>query len=458
MTVATAEEHVIHTERYAVPEATAAACADAGRVVAVGTTAVRALESAAATGALAGRTDLYIHGDFRFQVVDVLVTNFHLPRSTLLLLVEAFCGPGWRDLYASGAGRRLPLPLLRRRHGGRSVGSEGPAGVAGRGRPVNPLVVDVTARDGAARCGRVVTPRGSYRTPAFMPVGTRGAVKGLDAADLEALGAEIVLANTYHLMLRPGADAVAALGGLHRFTGWHGHTLTDSGGFQVHSLRPRVDDDGVTFASVYDGAPTRLTPERAVEVQGLLGADIQMVLDVCASLPASREELRLAVDRTATWAARARAHHDRVGARPEGQALFGIVQGGTDRQLRVESARRTVALEFDGYGIGGLSVGEPRHEMLETLAATVPQLPADRPRYLMGVGDPVGMLEAVALGVDQFDCVAPTRAGPPRHDLDHVGSPQPAQRRSRHRRTAARPGLCRCPTCARWSRGYLRHL
>ncbi len=322
---------------------------------------------------------------------------------------------------------------------------------------MRPLVVEVSATDGCARTGRVTTPRGSYRTPGFMPVGTRGAVKGLDSADLDALGAEVVLANTYHLMLRPGAETVAALGGLHRFTGWGGHTLTDSGGFQVHSLQSRVDDDGVTFASVYDGAPTRLTPETAVEIQGLIGADIQMVLDVCASLPATSETLRVAVDRTADWAARARAHHDRIEERPEGQALFGIVQGGTDGALRTESAERTVALEFDGYGIGGLSVGEPRHQMLEALAATVPLLPDDRPRYLMGVGDPVGMLESVALGVDQFDCVAPTRAA--RHGSIWTSAGRVNLRNAANaRHDGPLDAGCPCPTCARWSRGYLRHL
>jgi len=322
---------------------------------------------------------------------------------------------------------------------------------------MNPLVVEIDATDGLARTGRVVTPRGSYRVPAFMPVGTRGAVKSLDSADLAALGAEVVLANTYHLMLRPGADTVAALGGLHRFTGWDGHTLTDSGGFQVHSLRPRVDDDGVTFASVYDGLATRLTPETAVEVQGLLGADIQMVLDVCASLPATPDVLRTAVDRTTAWAARARAHFDRVEARPEGQALFGIVQGGTDASLRAESAEATVALAFDGYGIGGLSVGEPRSAMLDALAATVPLLPVDRPRYLMGVGDPVGMLEAVALGIDQFDCVAPTRAA--RHGSMWTSAGRMNLRNAVHARDDGPiDASCRCPTCARWSRGYLRHL
>ena len=322
---------------------------------------------------------------------------------------------------------------------------------------VNPLHVEIAATDGSARTGRVITPRGSYQIPAFMPVGTRGAVKGLDSGDLDALGAEVVLANTYHLMLRPGADVVADLGGLHRFTGWTGHTLTDSGGFQVHSLQASVDDDGVTFASIYDGAATRLTPESAVEIQGLLGADIQMVLDVCASLPATPEVLRLALDRTSDWAARARAHHDRVERRPEGQALFGIVQGGTDTALRTESAMRTVDLAFDGYGIGGLSVGEPRDEMLAALAATVPHLPTDRPRYLMGVGDPVGMLESVALGVDQFDCVAPTRAA--RHGSMWTSSGRLNLRNAVFARDDGPvDAACPCSTCARWSRGYLRHL
>jgi len=233
--------------------------------------------------------------------------------------------------------------------------------------------------------------------------------------------------------------------------------LTDSGGFQVHSLRPKVDDDGVTFASVYDGASTRLTPETAVEIQGLIGADIQMVLDVCASLPATPEVLRVAVDRTTAWAARARAHHDRIEDRPEGQALFGIVQGGTDIVLRTESARRTVELDFDGYGIGGLSVGEPRAQMLEALEVTVPLLPVDRPRYLMGVGDPVGMLESIALGVDQFDCVAPTRAA--RHGSMWTSTGRINLRNAKFARDIEPvDSACPCATCARWSRGYLRHL
>jgi len=317
--------------------------------------------------------------------------------------------------------------------------------------------MEVTATDGAARAGTVRTTRGSYATPAFMPVGTRGAVKALDSVDLEALGAEVVLGNTYHLMLRPGVDTVARLGGLHRFTGWSGHTLTDSGGYQVHSLRPSVDDGGVTFTSVYDGDRLRLTPELAVEAQGLLGADIQMVLDVCATLPATPEVLRVAVDRTAQWATRARRHHQRLEERPEGQALFGIVQGGTDPSLRAESAERTVALEFDGYGIGGLSVGEPRPAMLEALAATVPHLPVDRPRYLMGVGDPQGLMEAVALGVDQFDCVAPTRMA--RHGTVLTRAGKLNLRNAVHADAdAPLEAGCACLTCSRWSRGYLRHL
>ncbi|MEQ1701877.1 MAG: tRNA guanosine(34) transglycosylase Tgt, partial [Ilumatobacteraceae bacterium] len=265
---------------------------------------------------------------------------------------------------------------------------------------------EAAATDGAARTGVAHTARGSYRTPCFMPVGTRGAIKYLSAADYERLGAEIVLGNTYHLMLRPGAETVAHFGGLGKFAAWGGLTLTDSGGFQVFSLAPKVDDDGVTFKSTYDGSSHRFTPEIAVHTQELLGADIQMVLDVCPPLPSPPEVVRRAVERTSMWAARAKASHQR----PD-QALFGIVQGGIDEAMRVESAQRTVALDFDGYGIGGLSVGETRHEMLPALAAAIAHLPADRPRYLMGVGDPASLVEAVGLGVDQFDCVMQTRIG-----------------------------------------------
>jgi queuine tRNA-ribosyltransferase len=314
--------------------------------------------------------------------------------------------------------------------------------------------VTVDATDGTARATTVTTGRGRFATPCFMPVGTRGAVRTLAASDLEMLGASVVLANTYHLMLRPGTDTVAALGGLHGFTGWRGHLLTDSGGFQVFSLGDgvRVDDDGVSFKSTYDGSTHRLTPEDAVAVQAALGADIQMVLDVCTRLPAPPEELRLAVDRTAAWAARAR----RV-ERPDGQALFGIVQGGVDPSLRVESARRTVELDFDGHGIGGLSVGEHRSEMVDALGATLAELPADRPRYLMGVGDPAGMTEAVGLGVDMFDCVLPTRLA--RHGTVLTSAGRWQIRNAAHA-TDDRPldPGCGCSVCARHSRAYLRHL
>ena len=314
------------------------------------------------------------------------------------------------------------------------------------------LRVDVQATDGAARTTTVTSPRGTYTTPTFMPVGTRGAVKHLTSADLEELGAEFILSNTYHLMLRPGAEIVADLGGLHGFMDWRGHTLTDSGGYQVFSLKPKVDDDGATFVSTYDGSRHHLGPERAVEVQELLGADIQMVLDVCPPLPSPPAVLRAAVERTALWAARAKAAHRR-----EGQALFGIVQGGVDESLRAESARRTVEIGFDGYGIGGLSVGESRAEMLPALTAALEHLPDDVPRYLMGVGDPAGMVEAVALGIDMFDCVLPSRHA--RHGTLLTAEGRVNLRNARHARDDGPPDPgCTCPTCQRWSRGYLRHL
>ncbi|HET6874354.1 MAG TPA: tRNA guanosine(34) transglycosylase Tgt [Acidimicrobiales bacterium] len=307
-------------------------------------------------------------------------------------------------------------------------------------------------RDGAARAGVVHTPRGAFATPCFMPVGTRGTVRAVPADDVAGLGFEVLLANTYHLMLRPGADLVEKLGGLHDFTGWPGRMLTDSGGYQVFSLKPRVDDSGAVFRSTYDGSLHHLTPELAVRVQEQLGADIQMVLDVCPALPAPREAVAAAVETTAAWAERARRAHRR-----SDQHLFGIVQGGTDPELRVRSARRTVALGFDGYGIGGLSVGEPREDMLIALEAAISELPEDRPRYLMGVGDPVGLVEAVALGVDMFDCVLPTRLG------RHGTALTPAGRLHLRNARWADDGApidddCRCPVCLRWSRAFLRHL
>jgi queuine tRNA-ribosyltransferase len=321
------------------------------------------------------------------------------------------------------------------------------------------LTVDVEATDGAARVGTVRTARGAIATPVFMPVGTRGAVRALPTHDVAALAgadgtrAEVMLGNTYHLMLRPGADVVAELGGLHRFSGWDRHLLTDSGGYQVFSLAPKVTDDGVRFRSAYDGDEVLLSPEGAVAVQEQLGADIQMVLDVCPALPAEPRVLRSAVDRTAAWAARARAAHRRT----HDQALFGIVQGGTDPGLRAESARRTVELDFDGYAVGGLSVGERREQLLEALAVALDVLPADQPRYLMGVGDPVSIVEAVALGVDMFDCVLPTRLA--RHGTLLTDRGRLNIKRSEFARDTdpIEPG-CPCPTCTHYERGYLRHL
>jgi len=290
-----------------------------------------------------------------------------------------------------------------------------------------------------------------------MPVGTRGAVKHLDSSDLEALGVEVVLANTYHLMLRPGSETVARLGGIHGFADWSGHVLTDSGGYQIYSLDPSVDDDGASFSSVYDGSPCRLTPEDAVTEQALIGADITMVLDVCPSAVAERSVLEEAVHRTARWARRGR---DAFGAHPDAaqrQCQFGIVQGGAEIDLRRESAERTVEVGFDGYAVGGLSVGEERLAMLAALEACTAVLPVDSPRYFMGLGDPVGIVEAVARGIDMFDCVLPTRLGrhgtvlsdAGRYNLSaarHAGSDEPLD-----------PSFPDSPA-GRWSRGYLRHL
>jgi queuine tRNA-ribosyltransferase len=317
---------------------------------------------------------------------------------------------------------------------------------------MNPARFELVAADGEARAGVVHTARGSFTTPCFMPVGTRGAVRLLDAGDLDELSPQVVLANTYHLMLRPGASVVAELGGLHRFTGWDGHHLTDSGGYQVFSLGPKIDDDGATFRSTYDGSTHRLTPEDAVRIQEQLGADIQMALDICIGWPASDEEVHLAAKRTLAWAVRARgAHHG------TDQSLFGIVQGGVDIALRTECAHDVAALDFDGYGIGGLSVGEPRDLMLPALEAVTEVLPADRPRYLMGVGDPVSMLDAVARGVDMFDCVLPTRLARHGTALTSEGRYQVRVARNATDDSPLDP-TCPCRVCRRFSRGYLRHL
>ncbi len=314
-----------------------------------------------------------------------------------------------------------------------------------------------TARDGQARCGIVTTARGVFTTPRFMPVGTRGAVRHLASHDLEALGAQIMLANTYHLMLRPGAEVVAALGGIHGFADWGGQVLTDSGGYQIFSLSPDVDAHGATFTSTYDGSSHLLTPESAVDVQALIGADIQMVLDVCPSSVADRAVLRSAVDRTAQWAERGRRSfldHPDAAVR---QCQFGIVQGGTDEALRLESAQRTVEIGFDGYAVGGLSVGENRPEMLHGLDACMGALPGDRPRYFMGLGDPAGIVESVARGVDMFDCVLPTRLARHGTILTDTGRYNLTRAEFATSDEPLDPSWPDSPA-ARWSRGYLRHL
>ena len=355
-----------------------------------------------------------------------------------------------------------------------------------------PIVYELLASDGSARRGQVTTARGTFQTPVFMPVGTRGAIIHLDATDYEALGLEVVLANTYHLLARPGVEAVEALGGLHGFTGWDGHFLTDSGGFQIMSLgrrpggadqlgRPpggadqpsvadggdaksKVDEEGVTFRSTYDGTQMRLTPEKAVEAQRRLGSDIQMALDICPELPAPPDEVRTATERTHRWAARAveAMNAARRDSNAGPQALFGICQGGIDPELRQQSAETLASIGFDGYGIGGLSVGESRSEMGPALRAATGVLPADRPRYLMGVGDPARIVDAIVAGVDMFDCVLPSRLG--RHGTALTPQGRINIRNARFARDdtpldPAQPSPDGRPRPgARFSRGYLRHL
>jgi queuine tRNA-ribosyltransferase len=319
------------------------------------------------------------------------------------------------------------------------------------------LTFDLASRDGEARTGTVTTARGSFATPCFMPVGTRAAVKHLAADDLEALGAEIMLGNTYHLMLRPGHEVIEELGGLHNFMGWRGHVLTDSGGYQIFSLEPKLDDDGATFISTYDGSTHRLTPERAAEVQCALGPDIQMVLDICPSLPSTTEKLQWAVDVTAAWAARARSRFLSLAEERPELNQFGIVQGGIDEGLRLESVERTVEVGFEGYAVGGLSVGEDKAAMYPVLATTAAALPADKPRYLMGVSDPVSLVAAVGSGIDMFDCVLPTRNA--RHGTVLTAAGRLSVRRLEfHNSDDPLDPDCGCSVCARYSRGYLRHL
>jgi queuine tRNA-ribosyltransferase len=305
----------------------------------------------------------------------------------------------------------------------------------------------------AARTAVLATPHGAIDLPAFMPVGTQGTVKGVEVGRLRESGAQLVLANTYHLALRPGEQVVAELGGLHAFMGWDGPILTDSGGYQIFSLADRValDERGVQFCSHIDGALLELTPERAVAIQELLGSDIAMVLDHVVPLPSAPEVVADAMRRSVRWAERCRA----AAARTD-QALFAIVQGGLDADLRAESAERLVALDFAGYAIGGLSVGEPSAEMYRTLEVTVPRLPPDRPRYLMGVGRPEDLLEAISRGVDLFDCVLPTRNG--RNAVAFTDEGPIRLRNQRHALDRSPiDAACPCPAC-RHSRGYIRHL
>ena len=315
-----------------------------------------------------------------------------------------------------------------------------------------PVTYRCTAQDGAARRGVLATPHGAVDTPAFMPVATRASVKGLDSHDLRDVGTRMVLANTYHLMLRPGSGRISALGGLHTFMGWDGPILTDSGGYQAFSLKASITEDGCGFKSVYDGSDHFLTPERAVSVQEELGPDIAMVLDVCIGLPAPREAVVEAMERTLRWAERSVRARTR-----EDQALFGIVQGGADPDLRHDSARRTAELDVDGYGIGGLSVGEDLGRRNESVEAAVAGLPAGAPRYFMGLGDTEGLLDAVARGVDLFDCVWPTRLARHGKVISSEGDYN-----IRLARFAGDDGPldpdCSCRTCRTYSRAYLRHL
>ncbi len=312
----------------------------------------------------------------------------------------------------------------------------------------------VEARDGRARAGRLTTPHGDVETPVFMPVGTAGAVKAVLHRDLREIGARILLANTYHLMLRPGDARVAALGGLHAFTGWDGPFLTDSGGYQVFSLAAlrRVDDEGVQFRSHLDGSPHRLSPERSIEVQENLGADIAMSFDECPPGDAPREAVAEATARTTRWARRSRDAHRR-----EDQWLFGIVQGGVHLDLREESARALVEIGFPGYAVGGLSVGEAKPDRERVLHHVEALLPADKPRYLMGVGTPEDILDAVGRGIDMFDCVLPTRNA--RNGQLFTSRGRLSIRNARYADDPRPPDSdCPCPTCRTASRAYLRHL
>jgi queuine tRNA-ribosyltransferase len=313
---------------------------------------------------------------------------------------------------------------------------------------------ELTAEDGAARAGLLTLPHAVVHTPVFMPVGTQATVKSQTPDELEASGSRLILANTYHLMLRPSAELIAELGGAHRFMAWPHGLLTDSGGYQVFSLAElrKLDDDGAVFRSHLDGSEQVLTPERAMAVQALLGSDIAMVLDECPPAGASQQELERALRRTTDWAGRClRAPH------PPGQARFGIVQGGVDARLRLAHLGEIAALPFEGLALGGFSVGEPIEQMYQALASVGPAMPRERPRYLMGVGKPIDLLRAIGSGLDMFDCVLPTRNARNGQALTWGGRVN--LRQARHKRDAAPlDARCDCPVCTRYGRAYLRHL
>jgi queuine tRNA-ribosyltransferase len=325
----------------------------------------------------------------------------------------------------------------------------------------------LTHADGQARRGLLTTPHGVVETPAFMAVGTQGAVKGITHRDLEGAGAQILLSNTYHLYLRPGDDLIARRGGLHRFIGWSKPILTDSGGYQVFSLAERrtIAEDGARFKSHLDGSSHLLTPEKAADIQSQLGSDIAMVLDECLAYPATLDAARRSMELTARWAARARQRQlalrqgevERVAVSNRGQAQFGIVQGGVFPELRIESAQRTVEVGFEGYAVGGLSVGEPNPVMYDVTASTTRYLPVDRPRYLMGTGTPEDLVESVARGIDLFDCVLPTRNA--RNGQLFTSEGRINIKNARYGEDDSPPDPdCTCYTCRTCSRAYLRHL
>jgi queuine tRNA-ribosyltransferase len=320
----------------------------------------------------------------------------------------------------------------------------------------------LTHTDGAARRGVLQTAHGVIETPVFMPVGTQGAVKALTSQQLEEIDASIILGNTYHLMLRPGDELIRRRGGLHKFIGWNKPILTDSGGFQVFSLaeRRKIDENGVEFRSHLDGSAHLLTPERAVEIQANLGSDIAMVLDECPALPSTPDVIDKSLELTARWAARCREKH--IDARKNGpgpfpQLQFGIVQGGSFPELRAKSAELTVSIGFEGYAIGGLSVGEPNETMYKIVEATTPLLPADQPRYLMGVGTPIDLVECVARGIDMFDCVLPTRNARNGQLFTSEG-PLNIKNAQFHEDDRPADPACGCYTCRNFSRAYLSHL